>query len=38
MAADNGDPIPNVPIGVYSPAHPRSSAWVKRRVAESIAV
>jgi hypothetical protein len=30
VAADDGQPLPGMAIGVYGPAHPRSSAWVQR--------
>jgi len=29
VAEDNGEPIPDVSIGVYGPAHPESGAWVQ---------
>jgi RNA polymerase sigma factor (sigma-70 family) len=25
---EGGTPVPNVPLGIYGPAHPRSGAWV----------
>jgi protocatechuate 3,4-dioxygenase beta subunit len=29
VVGDGGEPIPNVPIGVYGPAHPKTSGWVQ---------
>jgi 5-hydroxyisourate hydrolase-like protein (transthyretin family)/thiol-disulfide isomerase/thioredoxin len=28
-AADNGEPVKGIPVGVYGPAHPMSGAWVQ---------
>jgi len=30
-----GKPVPNIGIGIYGPAHPRSSAWVQRTVTDA---